>query len=139
MKKGPKRKAQKPPPARARGRAEPSEPRFLQYKVVELSTVDEGSLERTLNEWSSKGWSLDGVQFAMRDSSRRPSMAFVLFTRESQAEPERDAHDERAARDRLARLAEGAAPDLSEAPAPAVSPYERLAQLAGLDDPEDGE
>ena len=27
------------------------------------------------------GWTLDTVQFAMRESSRRPSMAFVMFTR----------------------------------------------------------
>ena len=55
----------------------------LHYKVVELSTVDEGSLERTLNEWTTRGWNLDGVQFAMRESSKRPAMAFVLFTRAS--------------------------------------------------------
>jgi hypothetical protein len=48
---------------------------------VELSTVDEGTLERTVNEWVARGWSLDGVQFAMRESSKRPSMAFVFFTR----------------------------------------------------------
>jgi hypothetical protein len=27
------------------------------------------------------GWSFDGMQFAMRDSSKRPSMAFLIFTR----------------------------------------------------------
>src|SRR3712207_1913635 len=56
----------------------------LQYKVVELSTVDEGTLERTVNEWSARGWLLDGVQFAMRESSKRPAMAFVFFTREGE-------------------------------------------------------
>jgi hypothetical protein len=35
-----------------------------------------------LNEWTAQGWQLDGIQFAMRDSSKRPSMAFVTFTRE---------------------------------------------------------
>lgn len=58
-----------------------SEPRALQYKVVELSTVDEGSLERAVNEWVARGFHFDGVQFAMRESSKRPSMAFVFFTR----------------------------------------------------------
>lgn len=52
------------------------------YKVVELSTVTEDALEEVLNEWSVKGWRFDGMQFAMRESSRRPSMAFILFIRE---------------------------------------------------------
>ena len=29
-----------------------------------------------------RGWSYDTMQFAMRDSSKRPSMAFVTFTRD---------------------------------------------------------
>ncbi|MBT1073149.1 DUF4177 domain-containing protein [Pelotalea chapellei] len=55
---------------------------MLTYKVLELSTVTEESIQQTLNEWTSKGWHFDSMQFAMRDSSRRPSMAFILFTRE---------------------------------------------------------
>ena len=51
------------------------------YKVVEASTVTDEALERIINEWVPKGWTLDGVQFAMRESSKRPAMAFVLFTR----------------------------------------------------------
>ena len=54
-----------------------------EYKVVELQTVTDDELETVLNEWTGKGWVYDGVQFAMRDSSKRPSMAFVTFTRES--------------------------------------------------------
>ncbi len=38
--------------------------------------------KKTLNEWTRLGWRLDGMQFAMRESSRRPSVAFVIFTRE---------------------------------------------------------
>lgn len=53
------------------------------YKVVELGTVTEDAIEETLNSWCAKGWSFDGMQFAMRESSRRPSMAFILFTRET--------------------------------------------------------
>src|SRR5437870_4406692 len=56
--------------------------RALQYKVVELSSVDEHTVERTINEWDPMGWKLGGLQFAMRESSKRPSMAFVFFTRE---------------------------------------------------------
>jgi hypothetical protein len=59
---------------------------MLEYKVVEVTTVAEDILEEVLNEWTAKGWRYDGMQFAMRESSRRPSMAFVLFTRETQPE-----------------------------------------------------
>ena len=55
---------------------------MLIYKVIELGTVTEELIEEVLNEWTAKGWSFNGLQFAMRESSRRPSMAFVLFTRE---------------------------------------------------------
>ena len=55
---------------------------MLTYKVVELATVTEETIEETLNDWTARGWNLNGMQFAIRESSRRPSMAFVLFTRE---------------------------------------------------------
>ena len=57
-----------------------------QYKVVETSTVSDDELETILNEWTAKGWALETIQFAMRDASKRPSMAFVLFTREDASE-----------------------------------------------------
>ena len=59
---------------------------MLTYKVIELTTVTEETIEETLNDWIAKGWRYDGMQFAMRESSRRPSMAFVLFTREEDKE-----------------------------------------------------
>jgi hypothetical protein len=117
--KRPKPKAQKPPPG---------PPPSLQYKVVELSTVDESSLERTVNVWVRAGWTLENVQFAMRESSKRPAMAFVFFTRADVAAE----HDEHAARAHLARLAN----EPSEAPTgpnPA-SAYARLVELARDDD-----
>lgn len=52
-----------------------------EYHVVETSTVTDEELERILNETVAKGWVLDAIQFAMRESSKRPSMAFLLFTR----------------------------------------------------------
>ena len=51
------------------------------YKVVETSEVTDVEIERILNETTQQGWTLDTVQFAMRDSSRRPAMAFLAFTR----------------------------------------------------------
>ncbi len=54
---------------------------MLQYKVVEVAPVTDEELERVINEWVQRGWNFDGIQFAIRDASRRPSMAFVLFTK----------------------------------------------------------
>ena len=56
----------------------------LRYKVVETSSVTDEELERIINEWTARGWALDGVRFAMSDASRRPAMAFVTFTREEE-------------------------------------------------------
>ena len=58
---------------------------MLQYKVVELSNVTEEAIEEALNEKVAAGWRFDGMQFAMRESSKRPAMAFLLFTREEEA------------------------------------------------------
>jgi hypothetical protein len=55
------------------------------YKVVEVATVTDETLEDVLNTWTADGWTLDGIQFAMRESSKRPAMAFVVFTREEHA------------------------------------------------------
>ncbi len=51
------------------------------YKVVELTTVTDEELERVINEWVDQDWVLDTIQFAMRDASKRPAMAFILFTK----------------------------------------------------------
>ncbi len=59
------------------GRPVPTE-----YKVVELSTVTDEAIESALNEWVAQGWVYDGIQFAMRDSSPRPCMAFLTFVRQ---------------------------------------------------------
>ena len=56
----------------------------LRYKVVEIGMVTDEEIEKTLNEWTAEGWTFDGMQFAMRDSSKRPSMAFVTFTRDEE-------------------------------------------------------
>lgn len=52
------------------------------YKVVETSDVTDAALEQILNEWTARGWKLDALNFAMRESSKRPAMAFVTFTRD---------------------------------------------------------
>ncbi len=55
------------------------------YKIVETSTVTDESLEEIVNGWVAEGWTFDGFHFAMRESSKRPAMAFVVFTRSPQA------------------------------------------------------
>ena len=55
----------------------------LVYKVVELSSVTDEEIEAVLNEWTARGWTFDAMQFAMRESSKRPSMAFISFTRKT--------------------------------------------------------
>jgi hypothetical protein len=54
----------------------------LRYKVVEIGMVTDEEIEKTLNEWTAEGWTFDTMQFAMRDASKRPSMAFITFTRD---------------------------------------------------------
>lgn len=53
----------------------------LDYKYVETSQVTDDELTRLVNTWTRDGWRYDGVQFAMREASKRPAMAFLLFTR----------------------------------------------------------
>lgn len=60
----------------------------LRYKFVELSTVTDESLEATVNEWVRQGWVLEAIHFAMRESSRRPAMAFVAFVRDEPSHPD---------------------------------------------------
>ena len=62
--------------------------RDLRWKIVETSTVTDESLEGIVNEWVGQGFTFEGVQFAMRESSKRPAMAFVLFTREVPSAPD---------------------------------------------------
>jgi len=54
----------------------------LEYKVIEESVVTDENLESILNRWVAEGWCYEGMQFAMREGSKRPAMAFVFFTRE---------------------------------------------------------
>ena len=59
---------------------------MIKYKVVELSVVTDESIEDTLNQFTAEGWHLDSIQFVVREASKRPSMAFVLFTRDASNE-----------------------------------------------------
>ena len=56
------------------------------WKIVETSSVTDDNLESIVNEWTGQGWTFEGMQFAMRESSKRPAMAFVTFTRSEEVE-----------------------------------------------------
>lgn len=56
---------------------------MVEYKVVELAVVTDETIEDALNRWTVQGWHFDNMQFVVREASKRPSMAFMLFTREA--------------------------------------------------------
>ena len=59
----------------------------LVYKVVEVTPVTDEELEKTLNRWTGEGYHFTGIQFAMRESSPRPSLAFVIFIKSEGKNP----------------------------------------------------
>src|SRR5450755_2804850 len=127
MNKRQRRKPSTPPPTKRR--TVPPEQVVLQYKVVELSTVDEATLEDAVNSWVPRGWTVESVHFAMRESSKLPAMAFVFFTR---AGPEMPT-DVEAAQGRLRRLAEDG-PALAPGASPGAA-WQCLAELAIAEEP----
>jgi len=54
---------------------------LTEYRVVETSTVTDESLTRILNHETKQGWVYDGMTFVPNEASKRPRMAFVIFTR----------------------------------------------------------
>ena len=61
---------------------------MTEYKVIELSVVTEETIETTLNHWNQEGWIFDQIHFVVRENSRRPSMAYMFFIRESDSTPD---------------------------------------------------
>lgn len=55
---------------------------MLIYKFAEVSVVTDESLEQVVNRHVAEGWTLESIHFAMREGSRRLSMAFIAFVRE---------------------------------------------------------
>ncbi len=53
----------------------------MAFKVVETSTVTDEEIEKILNEWTSLGFTFDSIHFVSSDSSQRPKMAFLFFTK----------------------------------------------------------
>lgn len=128
-KKRPKQKATKPRPPASDAKEEEQSGALLQYKVIELSTVDELSLEQAINQRVAEGWRLETIHFAMRDSSKRPAMAFILFARPSAEARENPAPRRTAiAEDDPADRAGGRVMTISS------DPWKRLRELAGVEE-----
>jgi hypothetical protein len=58
----------------------------MEYKVVETSTVTDEEIEKVLNRWTAQGYAFESVHFVTTESSRRPKMAFVFFTKKRSEE-----------------------------------------------------
>jgi hypothetical protein len=57
------------------------------YKVVEVGDVTDRALESELNRWTCEGYRFESIHFVTQAGNRRPSMAFLFFTRgEARAE-----------------------------------------------------
>ena len=56
---------------------------MTEYKVIELGVVTEETIEIALNQWNQEGWIFDQIHFVVRENSRRPSMAYMFFIRET--------------------------------------------------------
>jgi hypothetical protein len=52
----------------------------MTYKVVEISTVTDEEIERTVNQWTANGYEFASIHFVTTQASRRPVMAFLFFT-----------------------------------------------------------
>ena len=53
------------------------------WRVVELTDVCDGSIEEALNAATGDGWRFESVHFVTQPGNRRPTMAFLFFTRDA--------------------------------------------------------
>jgi hypothetical protein len=53
------------------------------YRVVEVADVTDRELEATLNRWTGEGYRFESIHFVTQTGSRRPTMAFLFFTRDA--------------------------------------------------------
>ncbi|MCL2102625.1 MAG: hypothetical protein FWH25_01150 [Syntrophorhabdaceae bacterium] len=56
------------------------------YRVTELTEVTDQSIEETLNREVSEGFRFESIHFVVQPGNRRPTMAFLFFTRMGQKE-----------------------------------------------------
>lgn len=53
------------------------------YRVIELSEVSDHAIESALNGALSDGYRFESIHFVTQQGSRRPTMAFLFFTRDA--------------------------------------------------------
>ncbi|HEY3489747.1 MAG TPA: hypothetical protein VGK27_06465 [Candidatus Deferrimicrobiaceae bacterium] len=51
------------------------------YRVIELSEVSDRAIEQALNAAMADGYRFESINFVTQHGSRRPTMAFLFFTR----------------------------------------------------------
>ena len=51
------------------------------YKVVEISNVHDQEIEAVLNRLAAEGYRFESIHFVTQPGTRRPSMAFLFFSR----------------------------------------------------------
>ena len=56
---------------------------LMDYKVVETSTVTDEEVENILNEWPATGYVFQSIESVTAVSSKRPTMAFLFFTKKA--------------------------------------------------------
>jgi hypothetical protein len=49
------------------------------WHVVELTVVDDHTLQRALNDAAAREWSLERIDYIQQTGVRRPVMAFLFF------------------------------------------------------------
>jgi len=53
------------------------------WRVIELADVCDRSIEEALNAAAGDGWRFESVHFVTQPGNRRPTMAFLFFTRDA--------------------------------------------------------
>ena len=51
------------------------------YKVVEIPKVFDEEIEAELNRWTAEGYRFESIHFVTQPGNRRPTMAFLFFSR----------------------------------------------------------
>jgi len=65
----------------------------IECRVRETMDVSEENLTSLVNEMLAAGYYLDAMHFAMRESSKRPSMAFLIFYKDIEEDEVKKARD----------------------------------------------
>ncbi len=65
-----------------------AKPEHAPYKVVEIPKVFDEEIEAELNRWTGEGYRFESIHFVTQPGNRRPTMAFLFFSRATGEEGE---------------------------------------------------